>query len=233
MSALSTRQTSDRDGEEMLLQLFLFYGGARVAAEMADHHEIARAQIVEVLRELDVQAGRTQTAVDRTRTYADLRQSWSDSRAALSVLLQRYTGQAPLPAPTTPAKTEPPPAEPPKPEPPKPEGLRAEISETQWAGTFLPDLILRGTFEGRILDTVELVVRDSNDKEVYRDTTRLQGVLDKSLEGKDRNALQKVSWELRINDDKLADGANRIVVTLKDKKGAKVEGEISVRKKLF
>jgi hypothetical protein len=228
-AALEARDADVRPQDDIALQLFSFYGGARIAAEMAEHHGIQREQVLTVLGHLEAQAPLVQNALDRARPGSSVLEPWRDARAALSILKDRYEqgsgGRVPSPVPQTPSE----------PEPPKKvvEGLRAEIQETEWTGSFTPDLILRGIVAGRGLESAEIVVQDEGGSVLLSDSERLTVIIRDALKGKDRDAENTVPWRVRLDDDELAPGTNRITVTVKDRWGEEARTEVKLRKRLF
>jgi hypothetical protein len=221
--------------DEVALQLFSFYGGARIAAEMGEHHGIQRQQVLTVLGHLEAQAPRVQSALDRARPGSTVLEPWRDARAALSILKDRYSQGSARQEPER-RGDDPWREAPPEPAPvpvKKVEGLQVEIQESEWSGSFTPDLILRGTFEGRGLEEAEIVVQNEGGSVLLRDPQRLTVAIRDALKGKDRDATNTVPWRIRLDDDELAAGMNRITVTLKDRWGEEAKDELKIRKRLF
>jgi len=225
---MSVNLESSRE-ELMLRRLFGVYAGSRIFFDLVEDHETSRRRIEDTLLVLRSLADEAETAVQRAQAYHSVRRSWEDTRAALSLLLQHYgvvAERRTLPPGTG---EEPEPREEVEPEP---KNARVRISGTDWLGGFTPDLEVRGVFEGLRLTRAVLEVY-SGDKVVYKDEETLTGQIAKAGENWPKHLEMRVDWRKRIDDDQLASGDNRIVITLENARGEKATAETTIRKRLF
>jgi len=227
----------DPRAELMMRRLFGVYAGSRVLFDLIEDHETSRRRLEDTLLLLRAEADEAEQAVQRAQAYHSVRRSWEDTRAALSLLLQHYNvapaREVPVAAGGTAPGEEPSDVPVPIDEPAEPEGLRARITGTDWLGGFTPDLELRGVFEGLRLVKATIQIF-SDDKEVWTDKEdRLTGQIRKATENWPKHLEMRVDWRIRIDDDELVSGDNRIVITLHNEAGETVSAETTVRKRLF
>lgn len=219
--------------EELLLRLHSVWAGSRVLFDQIVEQNASAHQIEETLSIERLLAQEADEAMARAQGTRPVTAAWNDVRAALGLLLREYRleplGQERAggeePRDDSSDRTES--------EPPRPEDLSARITSTDWLGGFTPDLEVRGVIEGRRLESVVLEVHDDEGDVVFRDDTQLQRQLDMATQGASRREDVRIDWRIRIDDDDLASGQNRIVLRVTNDADESVEAEVTVRKRLF
>lgn len=222
--------TSSTD-QQLAFELTAFLGVARVAAHDLSRHETTADQVERLLRQLDDQARRVEDVLRRARVTQATRDAWRQARGALAELSSLPTGGGASDAEAP--RREPAPEPEPGPEAADPNAPSVEISQTRWAGTFTPDLVLSGRFAGRGLRSATLVVQASGGREVHRVEEALAQAIRDATAGQPSDARAEVPWQVRIDDDDLASGENVITVTVTDSRGRTAEAQVRLMKRVF
>lgn len=220
--------------EEMLIvRLFGIYSGSRVLFDLIDSPDTSVRRIEDTLALVQVSVMEADDMLNRTRGYEQVKVSWRDTRAALTLLTQEFGLAARKTVERGSEKADDPePIREPELAKPVP-SMSVRISATEWAGGFTPDLVVRGVFTGKGLVSGRIEVFDEVGDSVWSNESGLTDQIARSTESFGRNEELRVDWRVRIDDDDLASGENRIVVTLKNSKGETMAFETTLRKRLF